>query len=377
MAEKIHLLFFCPYLSSGGAELHLVRLIKALDDDLFRKTVVVSQRGGAYEEFLRDSDVHIESLEIRWRKPTLRVMASVPGLARAIRRYDPDIVFSVMDYANVFCELAHRLSRHRSKLLVDIQATITKALEFSPKPFDRLVFAMMKRAYPRADKILCLSHGVAAELQRVLPRTKSSQYAVIHNIGLETVGPLSDLERHQGQICVCGRLVRLKGMDLVLQAVAEVRSRGRDVSLIIVGSGPEEARLRELAQELGVVEQVRFLGFVSDPQRYMAESEVVVVSSYFEGFCNVIVEAMAVGTPVISTDCPYGPGEIIEPGVSGLLVDVGDSTGIANAIDQLLSERQLYVAIQAAGLERATDFRPDKIAKQHEALLLELAASSP
>lgn len=372
MNDKIHLLFFCPYLGGGGAELHLVRLIKALDDTLFRKTVVVCKRGGSYEEFLKDCDVHIESLGVHWRKSTVRLVASVPRLARAIRHFDPDIVFSIMDSANVFCGLAHRLSRHRSKLLVDIQGTIAKALDFSPKTFDRLVFAMMKRLYPRADKILCLSHGVADELQRVLPRTQKAQYAVIHNIGLEKVGSLEATVRHKGQVCVCGRLVELKGVDLVLHAISEVRKRGREVSLIVVGTGPEELRLKSLASELGISAQVQFLGFVADPQRYMAESEVVVVSSYFEGFCNVIVESMAVGTPVISTDCPYGPAEIIESGRSGLLVKVGDSSGIAGAIDQLLSDSRLYASVQVEGLRRAADFQPEIIAKQHQELLLEL-----
>jgi len=372
MKRKVHILFFCPHLGNGGAEIHLVRLVKALDRDLFRKTIVTSQAGGSYEALLDDVDVEIVSLDVYWKRASLRMIASVPRLARSIRQADPDIVFSIMDYANVFCLLAHRLASHRSIVVVDVQTSMVQSLRFAPQMFNRVVFAMMKRGYSRADKIVCLSAGVAKELQQVLPRTRPSQYAVIHNIGLDAVVESVITHKRKRQICVCGRLMRLKGYDLVIEAVAKLRSRYPDISLVVVGSGPEEHALRRHAEKCGVGPCTFFPGFVANPAAIIAESELLIVSSHYEGFCNVIVEAMALGTPVVSTDCPYGPGEIIQSGRNGVLVPVGDVDALAKAMTEILDNPDLYARIQTAGVERSMDFVPKKIAQDYEELLLGL-----
>ena len=122
-------------------------------------------------------------------------------------------------------------------------------------------------------------------------------------------------------------------------------------------------------------EDVLLLGFQNNPFQYISKSEVFVLSSFFEGFGNVIVEAMALGVPVISTDCPSGPEEIIEHGINGFLVPVGDYNRMAEYILNILNDNELWNKISLAGLKRAEDFSALKMAKNYEKLFLELTDS--
>ena len=132
-----------------------------------------------------------------------------------------------------------------------------------------------------------------------------------------------------------GRLEQQKDFPTLIHAFAKVRQM-QTAKLVILGSGREEKKLLSLVDELKLNEDVAMLGFVDNPYAYMAKSAVFVLSSAWEGFGNVIVEAMAVGTPVVSTNCPNGPEEILDNGKYGELVSVGDSQAMAEAILRVL-----------------------------------------
>ncbi len=138
--------------------------------------------------------------------------------------------------------------------------------------------------------------------------------------------------------------------------------------LVILGDGGKRSNLEKLARQLGIERQVTFLGFQTNPFKYLARSDIFVLSSLWEGFALVIVEAMACGIPVISTRCPSGPDEIITDGVNGLLVPVADETALAEAILRLLKDKKLAVKLAQAGTKRAEDFAITKIIKQYEAI---------
>lgn len=375
MVHKIHVLFFCNFLNGGGAEMHFARLIKSLDGNKFRKTLVVAKSGGDYEYLLEGTDVEIKSLGVDVRSSLLRMVMSVWPLARIIREQNPDITFSIMDFANVFAQLAHRISAHHSKMIVGVQTSTKKAVEFSGSLMNKIVFYQMRRSYKNASRIICLSTGVSKELQRLLPNTRESQYKVVHNIGIEPKGELQVTNKHDYQICICGRLIQLKGFDLVIRAVSELKATFPDVKLVVLGEGPEKGKLQKLVEDLELFENVDFKGFVKNVTEVMSKSQVFVLSSYYEGFGNVIVEAMASGTPVIATNCPYGPDDIITNGVDGLLTEVGSSQGIAASIAKLFSDRKLYAKIRYNGFIRSQDFTPSVIAREHEELFLELVNS--
>ena len=159
-----------------------------------------------------------------------------------------------------------------------------------------------------------------------------------------------------------------KGFDLVIKAIAKLKNTFPKIKLVVLGEGPEKDNLQTITRELGIVNNVEFRGFVKNVAEIMGESEVFVLSSYYEGFGNVIVESMAVGTPVVATNCPYGPGEIITHLENGMLTEIGKSEQIAEAIKKLFEDNNLYHKIQQKGFERAKQFTPENIASTHEAL---------
>jgi glycosyltransferase involved in cell wall biosynthesis len=168
-------------------------------------------------------------------------------------------------------------------------------------------------------------------------------------------------------------LSRQKRYDLLLRAVARVCER-EPVSLWICGDGPERERLRTLAAHLNLEAAVRFLGFLDNPYPAMRRSDLFVMTSDHEGLPNALIEAQALGVAAVSTRCPYGPDEVIEDGVTGLLVPVGDVAAIAGAIASLLSQpdRRAEMGKAALGLMRRR-FDGAKLTRRWEELLLDLA----
>jgi glycosyltransferase involved in cell wall biosynthesis len=161
-----------------------------------------------------------------------------------------------------------------------------------------------------------------------------------------------------------GRLEKQKDFPTLIHAFAKVRQQ-HPARLMILGEGSEHSHLDSLVQELGLVEDVVFGGFVANPYAYMAQAAVLVLSSAWEGFGNVLVEAMAAGTPVVSTDCESGPAEILANGQYGKLVAVGDIEGMAKAIAQTLDKAPDSKLLQ----ERADEFSLEKALTQYQQLL--------
>ena len=137
--------------------------------------------------------------------------------------------------------------------------------------------------------------------------------------------------------------------------------RGAKLELHILGDGELRESLARLAGELGIADRVTFLGFQRDPFRHMRKADIFVLSSLWEGFGNVLVEAMAMGAPVVSTDCPHGPGEIIKDGETGLLVPPGDDQPLAAALQRLIDDPMLRAKLGDAGQIRAQDFSAQRI----------------
>jgi glycosyltransferase involved in cell wall biosynthesis len=145
--------------------------------------------------------------------------------------------------------------------------------------------------------------------------------------------------------------------------------------LWILGTGPLESSLRGLASSLGIADRVRFLGFKKNPYPYMRSADCFVLSSAWEGFGNVLVEAMICGTPVVATRCSFGPEEIIDDRHSGLLVDCGDSQGLGEAIECVLGNHAVSRGLAHFGRERAKRFMPSIVVRDYERLFSKVAFS--
>jgi len=166
-------------------------------------------------------------------------------------------------------------------------------------------------------------------------------------------------------ILAAGRLTRQKNFPLLLDSFATLPG---DVQLVILGDGPDDAALRRQAAALGVADRVHLPGFVDRPGDWFAHAAVFALSSRWEGFGHVVVEAMDAGAPVVATDCPHGPRDIVEPGVDGLLVPNEDPTAFAAALNRILADPDEARRLAAAGKASAARFSADRIAAQYLAL---------
>lgn len=268
-----------------------------------------------------------------------RVLTSLPGLVRYLRRERPKALLSALDHANIVALWARKLTAVQCRLVVSVHNTLSLATDNASTVQGRLMPRLIRRFYPWADAIVAVSQGVAEDLAKTtgLPRER---IRVIYNPVvtpelLEKVRqPLDHPWFMPGQppvILSVGRLTVQKDYPTLIRAFARVREE-RPARLIILGEGEERPNLESLVRELGLQGDVSLPGFVENPYAYMARAVVFALSSAWEGFGNVLVEAMAVGTPVVSTDCPSGPAEILEGGKWGRLVPVGNPEMLADAI---------------------------------------------
>jgi glycosyltransferase involved in cell wall biosynthesis len=240
---------------------------------------------------------------------------------------------------------------------------------------------LVRRFYPWACKIVAVSQGVADDLIQIT-KLPLSRIQVIYNPVVapelrekakEPVAIPWFAATNDPVILSVGRLTELKDFPTLIRAFALVR-RKLPCRLLILGEGDQRASLEGLVSRLGLEEHVLLPGFASNPYSYMAQAAVFVLSSISEGLPSALIEAMAVGTPVVSTACPSGPSEIITPEVNGLLVPSADPEALAEAILRVLENKELARKLSQAGKLRAMDFCVEKIVKEYDALFKSLLA---
>lgn len=358
-----HVLFFTSELGGGGAEKHLLRVANHLPRERFRTTIAVARGGGAYE-----ADVAPDT-------PVLPLGGGAthragPALRRLLARERPDLVCSVLDMPNILLLGAAATLRNRPAVIACVQNPPLTQFANSGGIRPRMRVAAMRLAYPRADAVIALTEGVRRDLLQLAPALKD-RATVVFNAGFDSgvarlaAEPEPEIASSEGRrLVACGRLVPQKGFDSLIRALARVRERV-DARLWLVGDGPLRKELEAEAVRAGVRDAVRFVGFQRNPYRYMGAADAFVLSSRWEGFGNVIVESLAVGTPVVATDCPYGPREILRAEEGGLLVEPGSDGALAEGILRMLEEPGLRDRLAVAGIRRASDFSPDAVADEY------------
>ncbi len=278
--------------------------------------------------------------------------ASLP-LAAWMRRERPDVLLATSHSTNVAAAIARRLVRGPTRVVLRIDSQLSRSPSLAGTRKQRRRERRARRYFPWADAWIAISNGVADDAARVtgIPR---HEIVAIHNpvvtpeLRRRAAAPVQEpwLASDAPPVVLgVGRLVPQKDFATLLRAFARVRAR-RPARLLILGEGPERPALEALAAELGIAADVRLAGRVADAPAYMARAAVFALSSAWEGFGRVLVEALAVGCPVVSTDCPSGPREILEGGTFGPLVRVGDADALGAAIASVIDrppDRQLLV----------------------------------
>ncbi|BAK66265.1 putative glycosyltransferase [Sphingobium sp. SYK-6] len=371
-------LFFLPQLGGGGAEMNAVRLAPGLLAAGIRPVYAVARGPGSYAEFLPEGAEVVVLDTGRINSSTLRLVRASRPLADLIDRRRPDVVCPVMVSPALSALAALRRARHRPAAVLSIQNSLAVSHEQDAALRDRLELALIRRRFPAFDGVISLSQGVADELRRIVPQL-AQKIDVVPNVGLPLPAQMASAlawPRHApGPVCTilaCGRLTRQKDYPTLLRAFAQLRGEG--IQLNVLGQGELRATLENMARDLGIADRVTFLGFQRDPFIHMRQADIFVLSSRWEGFGNVLVEAMAMGTPVVSTDCPHGPAEIITDGRNGLLVPPGDAEALAAALQRLVDDPALRIHLGSAGEARAQDFSASRIGAAYAGLFRDIAA---
>jgi glycosyltransferase involved in cell wall biosynthesis len=337
----------------------MVILANALSAAGYDVDFVVASYQGRYVGLTSDA---VQTIDLK----AASVLRAVPRLAGYLRRQSPDAFMSTMTHANVAAMLAILLAGRTSSMKIVLrQANVFSDSFKSVAPWKYVLFRQLVSAlYPRARRVVAISHQAAADMRAIFPRLQGIITAIHNPIDAEAIDALkveavdtSVIDARVPCIVAAGRLVEGKDFALLIRAVAILRER-REARLIILGEGPERPALEQLIQELGLENSVILGGFESNPFRYMHRAALFVSSSRSEGFGNVLVEAMACGAPIVSTSCPGGPAEILENGKWGRLVPVGDAEALAKAMADTLDDPSPPDVRRRAmdfGVDRAVD----------------------
>lgn len=268
----------------------------------------------------------------------------LPRLASYMRRARPDILLSSANFINTVALLANALAGFPSTVIIRQPTHLSSIIEeLRQQNKGRLRGWLARTSYQFADAVIANSTGVADDLRDVYG-VPQERLEIIANpafvpSNLETrcqQAPHRWLETSEPPVILgVGRLVPQKDFPTLIRAFTALR-RSRNCRLMLLGKGPEEEELRALVRAQGLAEDVEFVGHVRNPQDFMRRAGVFVLSSRYEGFGNVIVEALGCGCPVVSTDCPSGPAEILGEGRYGRLVAVEDASAMALAIEETL-----------------------------------------
>ncbi|MFQ5527082.1 MAG: glycosyltransferase [Thermoanaerobaculia bacterium] len=360
-----------PTLGPGGADRVTVTLLESLDRDRVSPSLVLFRREGPYLDDLPE-DVPLETLGAS------SLWTAWWPLARYLARQQPDVLFSTCSGTNVTACLASILSGRRARLVLSERNVLMRDQPLVKK---WLMLFAKNLLYPVADRITVVSRGVANDLLDKL-FLDSDKLEVVYNpiVGPDVEAMASEalkdppFDLHVPVVLAAGRLVPAKGFDVLLAAFASVAAQ-TEAHLVILGDGPLRSELEAQARGHGIAGRVHMPGFVKNPFRYMARSTVFVLSSRFEGLPGVLLQAMACGVPVISTDCPAGPDEILTDGRDGVLVPVNSAEAIAGELLTLLRDPERRSRLASAGRERSQAFRTEPVVREYLRVLVGETAS--
>jgi glycosyltransferase involved in cell wall biosynthesis len=355
-----------PDLRGGGAE----RVALNLANSFVRRgqsvdMVLLSATG----EFLPELDPRVRVIDLN----VGRVRLAIIPLVHYLHHARPAALLACMWPLTVIAVWARTLSRVPTRMVVAEHCAWSRSELLSRLTVGWQVRTSMHHFFPKADAIVAVSQGAADDLARFSGVDRNS-ISVIYNpvVGDAELQPTFFSDEPQGwcagahrRVLAVGTLKAIKDYATMLNAFAVLRRRV-DARLLLLGEGECRSALEAQAKALGIADSVFMPGFVANPSPYYQHADLLVLSSTSEGFGNVIVEALATGTPVVSTDCPNGPREILADGKFGRLVQVGDVEALAGAMEEsLVSEHD-----RAALMARAQDFSVDKAAKRYLELLL-------
>ncbi|MCL9817480.1 glycosyltransferase [Natronocalculus amylovorans] len=357
---------FFPTFTPGGIERCFLNLAEGFLERGIAVDIVVADRRGSFESQIPDG---VRVIDLR----AGRVLKSIVPMIKYLRRYSPDVLLSGHTHANIVAVWSTKLSFTDTQVAIGVHSTPSLKKTKNGNIISAAIDAILPVSYRMADHIIAVSKGSAKDISNVTGITES-KISVIYN---PVIGPNFDIKisepiEHQwlqndrlDVIIAAGRLAPVKDFQTLIQAFKIIEETFPDTRLIIMGTGEQKGYLEDLIKKLGIENKVDLIGYINNVYPYLNRSDVFALSSRLEGFGIALVEAMATGTPVVSTDCPNGPAEILQGGEFGTLTPVGDETALASAIENTLLDPIDSIKL----VNRAMDFEQSVIVNEYLSVL--------
>ncbi len=331
------LALFLPSLAGGGAERVLVDLAEGFARRGHQTDLILATAEGPYLKNL-SKEVKVIDLGVK------RTLSATPKLRAYLAKHKPDAMLSTLEHANVVAVLANKLAGSPTKVFIREAISTSNSTMDLGKAKAFVAMSLMRLFYPKANGIVAVSEGVQGDMVKTLGVKPEKIEMILNPVLTERVFKLADepldhpwFQTEIPVLLTVGRLTYQKDFPTLLKAFAKLHAK-RPVRLVMLGEGEEREGLERLAKDLNISEDLDMPGFVDNPFKYMSRASAYVLSSIAEGLPNALIQAMALGRPVVATDCPSGPKEILEGGRYGKLIPMQDVEAMARALSSVLSE---------------------------------------
>lgn len=340
----------------GGAQRAMVRFATGLARRGYDTTIVTLHDGTAFDG----------EIDHKVRRTVLkggRLAGAVPALAKYLKGARPAVLFTTEPASNIVCILAERLARSGARVVIREGLFPSVAKVESPHRATRWAYRVAPFVYRHADAIIAIASDMAADLAATarVPLSRITTIAVNPVVTADLLESASRAPEHAWLtdggapvILGVGRFSKQKDFETLLRAFVRVREQ-RPCRLLLLGEGPERPALEAIAATSPFSSDIAMPGFVREPFAAMRSCSVFVLSSRYEGLPNVLIEAIASGAAVVSTDCPSGPRDVLNDGRLAPLVPVGDADAMAAAIEHVLDASTDRAALVARGADFSVD----------------------
>ncbi len=360
----MHIAFLLPDLNGGGAQKMVINLANWFAHKGYKTDLVLFNATGPYQVFVSEK-VRVYDFEKK------RTYHAISKLSDYLKTQNPDVMFSALYHVNIIAILAKKAAKTaKTKIVISERNHPTKRLNAEPFLKQKFWTGLISSLYPLSDKIIAISNGVAEDLNKIIGTKDSNKIETVYNpvVTDDFENKLYEAATSifpdgcTTKIITSGRLVEQKDYPTLLKSFSLYLKHDPNAHLAILGDGHLSQEIQFLTATLDLENNITFAGFISNPLPLMASADLFVITSAWEGFCNVIVEALYCGLRIVSTDCPSGPAEILGKGNYGYLAPVGNAEEIANLMIEAMAA-EIDPEHQKA---RAMAFHVDKIGTEFE-----------